>query len=170
MKIPFRFRSGEPAALVLALLLAAGCRTVPRLPGTTSLDRPMLTTGYCSCGTCCGWRRNWFGRPVYSSGPNEGKRKAVGVTASGAQAHPGTIAADTSRYPFGTIMYVDGYGYGTVEDTGAGIKGEHIDLYFRSHEDAVRWGAQWKHVRVWLPQGGGSKLKSEVSDSLRGKS
>ena len=36
----------------------------------------------------------------------------------GRRARLGTIAADTRRYPFGTIMYVPGYGYGRVEDRG----------------------------------------------------
>ena len=36
----------------------------------------------------------------------------------------GTIAADPRHYPFGTKMFVPGYGWGTVEDVGGAIKGE----------------------------------------------
>lgn len=53
----------------------------------------------------------------------------------------GTIAADTKFYPFGTRMYVPGYGWGLVEDRGGAIKGPNrIDLYFDSHTDALEWG------------------------------
>lgn len=110
-------------------------------------------TGYCRCGKCTGWHRTWYGRPVYSSGNSKGERKEVGVTASGSKAKVGTIAADTTRYPFGTIMHIPGYGYGRVEDRGGAIKGEHIDLYFRSHNEALRWGRQTKKVKVWFQPG-----------------
>jgi len=111
------------------------------------------TTGYCPCGHCCGWRRNWLGRPVFASGPNKGKSKKVGYTASGVRAQPGTIAADTSIFPFGTIMYVPGYGYGIVEDRGGDIKGRRIDLYFTRHSKALAWGRVKKRVLVWKARG-----------------
>ena len=111
----------------------------------------MVVTGYCKCGQCCGWRRTWYGKPVYASGPNAGQRKRVGITSSGTRARQGTIAADTSIYPFGTIMYVPGYGYGRVEDTGGAIRGQHIDLFFAGHTRARQWGKQELTVRVWLP-------------------
>ena len=88
-------------------------------------------------------------RPVFSSGPNKGKVKKVGITASGSKVRHGTIAADTSIYPFGTIMYVEGYGYGRVEDRGGAIKGNRIDLYFPSHKTALKWGKRTKTVKVW---------------------
>ncbi len=69
-------------------------------------------------------------------------------------ARPGTIAADTSIYPYGTVMYIPGYGYGRVEDTGGAVKGQHIDLYRPNHWFARRWGVQTKTVKVWLPSAG----------------
>ena len=55
---------------------------------------------------------------------SEGRKKKIGVTASGKKAKPGhTIAADTSPYPFGTKMNIPGYGWGVVEDRGGAIKG-----------------------------------------------
>lgn len=110
----------------------------------------MVITGYCSCGKCCGWHRNWLLRPVYSSGPNKGKTKTIGVTANGSKARYGTIAADTSRYPFGTIMYIEGYGYGKVADRGGAIKGDRLDLYFPSHRKATQWGRKTQVVNVWF--------------------
>lgn len=64
----------------------------------------------------------------------------------------GTIAADTKYYPFGTRMYVPGYGWGTVEDRGGAIKGPNrIDLFFDSHSDALRWGRRKVRVQIEYP-------------------
>ncbi|MCO5579512.1 hypothetical protein L7F22_033367 [Adiantum nelumboides] len=64
----------------------------------------------------------------------------------------GTIAADTDFYPFGTHMFVPGYGWGEVEDRGSAIKGpKRIDLYHRSHNDALVWGRRKLTVLVVLP-------------------
>ena len=64
----------------------------------------------------------------------------------------GTLAADTSVLPFGTIVEVPGYGYGRVEDRGGAIKGNRLDLWFPSHSEAQRWGRQkGVRVRVWKP-------------------
>lgn len=61
----------------------------------------------------------------------------------------GTIAADTKFYPFGTRMYVPGYGWGVVEDRGSAIKGpDRIDLYFESHQDALNWGRRRVEVQI----------------------
>jgi 3D (Asp-Asp-Asp) domain-containing protein len=109
----------------------------------------MEATGYCPCKKCCNWKRSWLLRPVVASGSSKGARKKVGVTAAGTKAKPGTIAADTSVYPMGTVMYVPGYGYGRVEDRGGAIKGEKIDLYFKKHKDALTWGRQKVNVQVW---------------------
>lgn len=111
----------------------------------------METTAYCPCKKCCGWRRNWLGRPVYAYGSMEGKRKKIGQTASGVKAKYGTIAADTNLYPFGTMMYVPGYGWGRVEDRGGAIKGQSLDLYFNKHKQALKWGRVQRDVMVWMP-------------------
>jgi len=113
----------------------------------------MLTTGYCKCGKCCGWERTWTGRAVYSSGSLKGRPKQVGVTASGTRARKGVIAADTSRYPFGTVMYIPDYGYGRVEDRGGAIKGmDRLDLFFSSHGQALEWGRRKRIVKIWVPR------------------
>ena len=64
----------------------------------------------------------------------------------------GTIAADTRHYPFGTRMYVPGYGWGRVEDRGGAIKGpDRIDLFFDSHQDALYWGRRKVPVQIEYP-------------------
>jgi 3D (Asp-Asp-Asp) domain-containing protein len=75
------------------------------------------------------------------------------MTASGRMARAGTIAADTSLYPFGTIIHVPGYGYGRVEDRGGAIFGDHIDLFHATHAEAKAWGSRRMRVRVWTPEG-----------------
>jgi hypothetical protein len=61
----------------------------------------------------------------------------------------GTIAADTRYYPFGTELYVPGYGRGTVEDRGSAIKGpRRLDVYFEDHGEARHWGR--RNVRVQI--------------------
>lgn len=61
----------------------------------------------------------------------------------------GTIAADTKYYPFGTRMYVPGWGWGVVADRGSAIKGPNrLDLYFDSHQDALQWGRRRVQVEI----------------------
>lgn len=144
------------ATIATGLLLpAAGCasgRHVTLPKNARHVIVPMTVTGYDSGPVSCGWRRNCWGTPVYAYGPMKGQRKQVGVTASGVQASIGTIAADTSSYPFGTILYVPGYGYGVVEDRGGAIKGAYrLDLWFPSRPEALDWGRRNLNVHVWLP-------------------
>lgn len=131
----------------MCVLLQCGCVGIRPPAGSVMVERRMLTTGYCSCGKCCGWERKWW-YAVDASG----KEKKVGVTASGTSAHSGTIAADTQRYPFGTVMNIPDYGYGRVEDRGGSIKGDHIDLFFESHKAALKWGKRWRNVKIWFKQ------------------
>lgn len=80
--------------------------------------------GYCPCSKCCG---KWSGGP----------------TASGAMPQEGrTVAADWSVLPAGTEIYVEGVGWRVVEDTGAGIDGHTLDVYYDSHEAALGHGVQ----------------------------
>ena len=132
-------------ASLAALAIIPSCRrSKPRPPHNPEDDRLVLVTGYCDCGVCCGWSRNWFGfgAPVYNYGKMKGMPKRVGVTASGTRTRHGTIAADPKIFKFGTRLFIPGYGTGTVEDVGGAIKGRHIDAWFPSHEEARRWGSR----------------------------
>ena len=140
-------------ALLGLVVLPLGCRSIVPLAQVRAVERDLVITAYCPCGECCGWRRRWLFWPVCSSGPHRGERKRVGVTSTGARARVGTISADPKVFPYGTVLYVEGYGYGRVEDTGGGIKGKHIELFFRRHAAALQWGRQRRRVRVWFPAG-----------------
>ena len=111
----------------------------------------MEVTGYCDCGQCCGYYRScwtlWL-IPYVSAGPNRGRRKKIGITSDGRKAKVGTIAADIRKYPYGTRMYIPGYGWGEVHDIGSAIKGDHIDLFFNSHKEALKWGVKYLDITV----------------------
>lgn len=66
----------------------------------------------------------------------------TGITASGKVAKFGMVAADTRVLPFGTKLYIPGYGYGVVEDRGGAIKGNRIDLCYTSLNEAFGWGVR----------------------------
>ena len=90
-------------------------------------------TAYCPCEKCCG---KW----------------SDGITATGTTATEGrTVAVDPSVISLGSVVYfegVDGLVSGYVaEDTGGAIKGNKIDLFFDSHQDALDWGI--KEVEVF---------------------
>lgn len=147
---------GGPRRFYLVLLLSAlfalqGCYSLK----TCGMEKEVVvmeTTAYCACKKCCGWKRRhglFFCPPVYATGPKKGEKKKVGITADGSKAKAGTIAADTRRYPFGTIMYVPGYGWGEVHDKGSGIKGNRLDLFFSSHQKALEWGRRTLKVKVY---------------------
>ena len=110
----------------------------------------LKTTGYCPCGKCCSYHRFLFLIPFQKTGTFSFRFKHVGKTYSGTMAHPGTVAADLSVYPLGTIFLIPNYGYGRVEDIGSAIKGQHIDLFFPSHKKASKWGVKKQKVQVWI--------------------
>lgn len=94
-------------------------------------------TAYCSCEICC--EQYGKNRPVDKNG-NE-----IVYTASGKVAKQGvTIAADKS-IPFGTQLIVNGQAY-IVQDRGGAVKKNCLDIYFESHEEALKWGVQWLDV------------------------
>lgn len=93
----------------------------------------MRVTAYCPCSRCCG-------------------RYSDGVTACGHKIRTGDIfvAAD-KRYPFGTEMLIPGYGNSQrvqVLDRGGVIKGNRLDVFFSTHEEALEWGVRDLDIKV----------------------
>jgi 3D (Asp-Asp-Asp) domain-containing protein len=111
---------------------AAGSSPNSPCPSGSGRTKRMLVTGY----------DNSF----QSTGKNPGD-PGYGLTANGSVTAPGTIAAPRI-YPFGTQMYIPGYGLGTVLDRGGAIRGSHIDLWFPTTQQAMNWGAQHLQVTV----------------------
>lgn len=71
-----------------------------------------------------------------------------GLTAVMAKADRGVIAVDPSVIPFGSVLWVEGYGYGIALDRGSAIKGYRIDLFFNTRKEALKWGV--KKVKVCI--------------------
>ena len=95
----------------------------------------MQVTAYCACKRCCG-------------------PSAHGLTASGRSVSYNSghfVAADTRLLPFNTKLIIPGYANDKpveVIDRGGAIKGNHIDLFFSTHEQAREWGVKWIAVTV----------------------
>lgn len=105
--------------------------TVPEIHTQT-----FTATAYCSCEKCC---RVWATK--------RGPGPVVG--AAGVPLIPGTsVAIDSSVYSFGTkFIDRDGHEY-IAADTGLGVKGNHIDIYFSDHQEALQWGVQYLELEV----------------------
>ena len=99
-----------------------------------------IATAYCPCEKCCGvWATK---RPLDDNG------NPIVYGASGIVLRQGvSVAADTSIYPMGTQLEIDGIGTYTVHDVGGGIKGNRLDVYFDNHEDALVFGRKTVRVR-----------------------
>ena len=70
-------------------------------------------------------------------------------TASGLPLGWGTVAVDTRIFPFGTKMYIPGYGDGVAADTGSAIIGRIIDIWFPTCAQARAWGRQTLTITVY---------------------
>jgi len=98
------------------------------------------TTAYCTCVKCCGiWSQEH---------PSRIGTDYVQKTASGTIPTAGrTVAVDTNLISYGTVIVIDGHEY-IAEDTGNAVKGNVIDIYFDSHEDALEYGVQYKTIYI----------------------
>ncbi len=113
-------------------------KEVARLNGDMEVLKAYLF-GYCgefeityydSCYKCCG--------------------KTNGITASGAKVQEGvTVAADTSVFPMGSKIYIEGIGWRTVQDRGGAIKGNKLDIYISDcHNSPMPYNKQ--KLNVWV--------------------
>lgn len=84
-------------------------------------------TGYCSCEICCGKKKEKLTKS--ETNPKAGY----------------TLAADPAVLPMGSRVEIDGTIY-TVEDTGKAVKGNIVDIYFDTHEEAMIYGRQRKNI------------------------
>ena len=102
------------------------------LPGEWEMIE-MRVTAYCPCPSCCG---------EYSDG----------ITANGHEIQPGdTFVAADRRYSFHTEMLIPGYSNSQpvkVLDRGGAIKGNRLDVFFATHQEALQWGVQYLEVNV----------------------
>lgn len=86
-------------------------------------------TAYCSCKKCC------------DKDPSD---KRYGITATGKRARWGTVAVDRRVIKLGSTLKIKRYPdtIFRAEDVGRAIKGNHIDVWFPSHSEALKFGVQ----------------------------
>lgn len=78
------------------------------------------------------------------------QEKWIGQTSTGVKPVVGrTIAVDPSVIPYGTVLYIEGFGIRIAEDCGGAIKGNKIDILVDSSEEANKLGVK-KGVKVWI--------------------
>lgn len=87
-----------------------------------------LATAYCGCAQCSeGWGT---------------------MTATGRHTVSGrTIAVDPSVIPLGSRVVINGHIY-VAEDTGGGVKGNHVDIFMDNHSSTYNWGARRVQVTI----------------------
>ena len=79
----------------------------------------------------------WMGNSAYGAG--------------GGHCVYGTVAVDPSKYPYGTLFWIEGYGFAVANDCGGSIKGDKLDLWMDSYEESCAWGRRWMTSYVIIP-------------------
>lgn len=99
--------------------------------GTASANRviSMVATAYDGCYEC---NKPYYGYPSY-----------IGLPLA-----RGIVAVDPNVIPMGTKLYVEGYGEAIAADQGNAIKGNRIDLFFDSHQEALDYGMKTVKVTI----------------------
>lgn len=69
-------------------------------------------------------------------------------TASGIKPYRGVVSVDPRVIPLGTKLFVENYGPAIALDTGGDMKGNRIDVFFDTREEALSWGRRSVKVRV----------------------
>jgi 3D (Asp-Asp-Asp) domain-containing protein len=63
-------------------------------------------------------------------------------TALGWPVRVGVVAVDPEVIPYGTHLYIPGYGYAVAADNGGKVKNHKIDLYMNTRQEALRFGTK----------------------------
>lgn len=72
-------------------------------------------------------------------------------TSTGTYPDWGTVAVNPETIPYGTRLYIPGYGEGVALDTGGAMRRNpnKIDLYFDTYEQAMEWGVKELEVIIY---------------------
>ena len=95
-------------------------------------------TAYCPCSRCCG-------------------KGSPGITKRGTDAWKPGVAVDRNVIPLGSHIDIPGYKRGPnkngswilCDDIGGAIEGNEIDVRFKTHREALKWGEKNIKIRVW---------------------
>lgn len=88
----------------------------------------MKCTAYCDCPECS----SGYGRHTHS-----------GTTAEAGR----TIAVDPDVIDIGSKVEIEGQIY-VAEDVGSAVQGDHIDIFFDSHDEVEEWGTRYLEAKV----------------------
>ena len=84
-----------------------------------------------------------------------------GLTATGTKPKVGrTIAVDPKVIPYGSKVKIGNKTY-TAEDCGGAVKGKKIDIFCKTHSEALKKGVKYK--KVYLIKKNKKKVKVKVS-------
>ncbi len=96
-------------------------------------------TAYCPCWRCCG-------------------KFANGLTSTRTSAWHKGIASDPTIIPYGTKIFIPGYGVAKVDDTGIAMRNSwrhhgiiHLDIRFKYHWQARQWGSKLMTLKIQRP-------------------
>lgn len=73
------------------------------------------------------------------------------ITATGTYPTLGVCAVNPAKIPYGSLLYIPGYGYAIAQDTGAAIRnysGIAIDVVMETYEDAIKWGVRYLDIQI----------------------
>jgi 3D (Asp-Asp-Asp) domain-containing protein len=77
---------------------------------------------------------------------NDSSQGTNNITATGKEIEQGMVAVDPKVIPLGTRIEIKDMGIFVAEDTGGKIKGNRIDIYFDSKEEAKKFGMRG----IWI--------------------
>ena len=105
------------------------CDSTKKLQSPKPQSVEFEVTAYCPCSLCCG-------------------KFSDGVTATGTDAYTKGVAVDPKVIPLGSTIHIPGYGTVIADDVGGAIKGEKLDVRFKTHKEAKEWGRQKRHITI----------------------
>lgn len=70
-----------------------------------------------------------------------------GITSTGVPVTRGIVAVDPTVIPYGTRMFIPGYGFAVAADCGGGVKGNMIDLGYPDGVE-VDWVSHWVDIYI----------------------
>ena len=104
----------------------------------------------------------WFYFVATGYSKNDTSQGTTGKTATGKVAVEGIIAVDPKIIPLGTTVEIKDIGVFIADDRGGKIKGNRIDIFFDSKEEAKDFGEKGVWLR-FLENGTGIEIADEIA-------
>jgi len=93
-------------------------------------------------------KEEWFYFVATGYSANDPSQGTTNTTATGKKVYEGMIAVDPKIIPLGTKVEIKGIGIFVADDTGGKIKGNRIDVFFDSKEEAKKFGKKDVWIRI----------------------